>query len=344
MLLAIILLGIGTFLLYQKSQPMKEKPKNEFQTIGYKEEELTRINTLTPEEKEVIKTVPYQENLLAILNNEAYKASNLKAYLSFSNQELAVDDLVYVVNHNFLTTTYDEITLKLMHQEYYIHARLSRYLEYQKSHPDLDVKEIITRINSDLDIPFYTNPENTDLTKGFLMIANKHYYLGNYIPEDLVTIDAKYGYQGKINATVYEEYKKLFDAAYQAGMRLTINSPYRSYQTQNTLYNNYSARDGKAAADTYSARPGYSEHQTGLAMDITSNRSNFDSFENTQEFTWMQEHAHEYGFILRYPKGKEYITGYIYEPWHYRYVGIEAATYIREHQITYEEYYAYFVK
>ena len=93
-------------------------------------------------------------------------------------------------------------------------------------------------------------------------------------------------------------------------------------------------------ADRYSARPGYSEHQTGLAVDINTTST---SFEHSRQFKWLQKHAHEYGFILRYPKGKEWITGYAYEPWHYRYVGEDVAKIIYKEGITYEQYHAKYI-
>ena len=116
-------------------------------------------------------------------------------------------------------------------------------------------------------------------------------------------------------------------------------SSYRSYDYQVNLYNNYVKSDGKDAADTYSARPGFSEHQTGLAVDIYNKELPYTSFEETKEFEWMQKNAYKYGFILRFPKDKVNITGYQYEAWHYRYVGKKAAKYIHDHNITLEEYY-----
>lgn len=132
--------------------------------------------------------------------------------------------------------------------------------------------------------------------------------------------------------------------AKKEGLTLYINSPYRSYNTQAKLYQNYASRDGYTLADTYSARAGFSEHQTGLAFDVTSLVSTFDDFEDSKEYSWLSENAFKYGFILRYPKGKEYITGYMYESWHYRYVGEDVALKIKELGITFEEYYAYYVK
>lgn len=125
------------------------------------------------------------------------------------------------------------------------------------------------------------------------------------------------------------------------GLSLVIRSAFRSYETQTNLYNNYVARDGQKKADTYSAKPGHSEHQTGLAYDlgnISGNNDFLETFEDTAEGKWIKAHAHEYGFIIRYPKDKSHITGYQYEPWHLRYVGKEAAGKIYDSGLTLEEY------
>ena len=104
---------------------------------------------------------------------------------------------------------------------------------------------------------------------------------------------------------------------------------------------------GFQQAETFSARAGHSEHQTGYAVDVTTPavaQQNLGAFEYTKEFTWMANNAHKFGFILRFPNGKSNITGYIYEPWHYRYVGVDAAKQIKEENLTLEEYYAYYIK
>ena len=115
-------------------------------------------------------------------------------------------------------------------------------------------------------------------------------------------------------------------------------STYRSYEYQVDLYNRYVKTDGKEAADTYSGRPGNSEHQTGLAMDI-ANKNGFIS-KGDKEYDWLVNNSYKYGFILRYPKGSETITGYMYEEWHYRYLGKEAAKEIKNTGLTYDEYMA----
>lgn len=137
-------------------------------------------------------------------------------------------------------------------------------------------------------------------------------------------------------------FEKMAARAKQDGFTLVAFSGYRSYDYQTTLYNNYLKRDGKTAADRYSARPGYSEHQSGLSYDI--GEKGHEDLWLTSEFgdspagQWLVNNAHKYGFILRYPEGKEDITGYMYESWHFRYVGVEVATAIYEANSTLEEY------
>lgn len=134
----------------------------------------------------------------------------------------------------------------------------------------------------------------------------------------------------------------LFEGAAEAGLTLYATSGYRSYSTQKAIFDRKAAERGEQAANRSVAKPGYSEHQTGLAMDIegetTLGTSLTEAFGESPEGIWVAEHCHEYGFIIRYPKDKTNITGYIYEPWHIRYVGVEAATEITELGVTFEEY------
>ncbi len=155
-----------------------------------------------------------------------------------------------------------------------------------------------------------------------ILIANKSYPL----PEDYNP-----GEDPEALAALY----RMFDAAAADGCSMHIDSGFRSYATQTWLYNSYVQRDGVSEADRYSARPGYSEHQSGLAFDINDTSS---AFASTPEAYWLAKNAYKYGFILRYPEGKESITGYMFEPWHYRYVGVEKAKLIYDSGLTLEEY------
>lgn len=137
-------------------------------------------------------------------------------------------------------------------------------------------------------------------------------------------------------------FEEMASAARKVGYEITAFSTFRSFDYQSTLYNRYVERDGKDNADRYSARPGYSEHQTGLAFDIGEvGREDVwltSEFGETEVGKWLLENAHNYGFILRYPKGKEDITGYMYESWHFRYLGIPLATEVKQSGLTLEEY------
>lgn len=148
-------------------------------------------------------------------------------------------------------------------------------------------------------------------------------------------------YNPDVDATANEHLNTLIQNGNSEGLNLVLRSAFRSYDTQASLYQQYVARDGKKKADTYSAQPGHSEHQTGLAFDLGNTEGSDDfleSFEDTKEGQWLARNAHEYGFIIRYPKGKSDITGYQYEPWHLRYLGKETATKVYESGLTLEEY------
>ena len=249
-----------------------------------------------------------------------------KKYFGFSNQ----------INNDTLKPIYvnhmKEFDIK---ESNYIEANYDRYISYKKNNPDYSDDEVITYVNIGLDHEFYSLMEETDMSDGYLIICNKYHKLkGDYVP-DLASLSGYGGGQMEKEAAKY--FKMMSDAAKKDGIKIYNVSGYRSYDTQKKLYNNYVLRDGKEKADTYSARAGTSEHQTGLATDVNSISTSFDT---TDAFKWLSKNAYKYGFILRYPKGKEYITGYMYEPWHYRYVGIDTAKIIYEKNITYEEYYA----
>ena len=189
------------------------------------------------------------------------------------------------------------------------------------------------------DISVSNNTEGLKIIDGIL-IVNKSYPLPkDYVPSNTYKDATGLNYCSEcINVDAYEKYKLMKADMASLGMNIWIQSGYRSYSLQESLYNKYVNRDGKLAADTYSARPGYSEHQTGLAFDLNSIS---DEFQDTSEGKWVNENAWRYGFILRYPKSKESITGYKYESWHLRYVGedLAAKLYNNGDWITLEEHF-----
>ena len=181
-------------------------------------------------------------------------------------------------------------------------------------------------------------------SKGYeIRVVDGLYYIGGYLIANK-TYDLPKNYNpGSLNATVKTAADRMFAAAKsEKGFNMWAQSGFRSWDTQNSLYTKYKNRDGQAEADKYSARPGYSEHQTGLAFDVcATGKSCIDSgFDNTPEAKWLSENAYKYGFILRYVKNKVNETGYMYESWHFRYVGTELATklYNNGDWITLEDY------
>jgi len=185
-------------------------------------------------------------------------------------------------------------------------------------------------------------------TDDILIVINKKRYLAaDYKPNDLVIPNVRFSFDGEHEkkymkqeaATALEE---LFNQANGEGIHLFAISGYRSYSTQERLFNNYSDKHGEEEANKFSARPGESEHQTGLAMDVSSQSAGFglvDEFGHTEEGKWVRDNAHKFGFIIRYLKDKTDITGYNYEPWHIRYVGKDVAENIYSNGSTLEEYF-----
>nr|WP_245339335.1 M15 family metallopeptidase [Paenibacillus shirakamiensis] len=184
--------------------------------------------------------------------------------------------------------------------------------------------------------------------KSEMVLVNKKFALPDgYVPTDLVYPNVPFTFKEKIEKRKMRKeaasaLEKLFAAAKKDKIYLAGVSAYRSEQTQIALFNRYVKRDGEAKAKTYSAVPGHSEHQTGLAIDVSGSNGRCaaeDCFGGTPEAKWLAAHVADYGFVIRYPKGKDSVTGYKYEPWHIRYVGEDIAKTVMSQGITLEEYY-----
>ncbi|WP_416296932.1 D-alanyl-D-alanine carboxypeptidase family protein [Paenibacillus illinoisensis] len=186
----------------------------------------------------------------------------------------------------------------------------------------------------------------TNLASTVVLVNKKRNLPSTYAPKDLVVPNIPFSFSGsspkkqmrKVAATAIE---KLFAAAKKDGIDIKAVSGYRSYSTQKSIFERNASIKGEAVANKTSARPGQSEHQTGLAMDISSASVGYDlqqSFGNTKEGKWLKANAHKYGFIIRYGKDQEKLTGYSYEPWHVRYVGVYIAGEITSQKLTLEQY------
>ena len=188
---------------------------------------------------------------------------------------------------------------------------------------------------------FYKNIKKIKNPENILVLVNKNNKLDkDYIPNDLEKININYANENKyLRYEAKVAFEKLSNEAKKNNLKIIAISTYRSYKYQEELYSYYVKEKGIKYADLCSARAGHSEHQTGLAVDVMGSNNDYNKFEESIEFTWMKNNAYRFGFILRYPQGKQHITGFKYEPWHYRYVGIKIATIIYNKNITLEEYY-----
>lgn len=332
------------FIFYKKDLSYEDKIKN----LGYSSSEVSLIlDNVSSQNYDLVLELGYDKSLINILNSNDYKENNFENYIKYymKNKKANIGDIISIVNSNYDLMNYPASGLlaNLVKEKYYINANVARYLDYGNSH-DVNSKKIISIVNSKADLEFYSESYDSNLNDNNLILVNKFYHLKeDYVPNDLVTLSGQYnkGANNKMRKDAALAFMEMVDAAKLDNIILYNMSAYRDYNYQVNLYNKYIQRDGKEAADKYSARPGYSEHQSGLCSDL-NNIS--DSFDGTDEAIWLKNNAYKYGFILRFPKDKEDITGYKYEPWHYRYVGKEVAKIIYDDDITLEEYYAYYIE
>ncbi|MBR1385307.1 MAG: M15 family metallopeptidase [Bacilli bacterium] len=264
-----------------------------------------------------------KENFLSTITNllnVGYKNDSINVILKKD------DNVIKVLENRYI----DDINNYLSY-DYFRIDNLDRYLNYFNG----DYKDTIIRVNIGLDKEYYTDPVViSEYSKE--MVVNKYNKLDENVKLDLVLL-TKCAENGEyLVREAKEAYDLLCDASKKDGLSLSTTSSYRSYKEQESTYNYYLKNNGEEYAKNYVARAGFSEHQTGLAVDVKS--LNASPFKSSREYKWMIDNSYKYGFILRYPQGMEEFTGYSPESWHFRYVGIDIAKYIHDNNITYEEY------
>lgn len=320
-------------------------------------------------EKEIIRKAVMQKLSLEIAAKNAFSNLNSgkdSSELDTSNDVVTADTTTTSLNSTTTTASTskqeenDKYKVFLAESNYLIEENLDRYVAYYKENPDLSVLDVIARVNVNLDYETFDNIVDVPVPNSPLALVNKFYRLPNeYVPKGYPDANQNGSKDVKTQYLVGEAgelLNSMVDAAKKAGLKITKESGYRSYNYQYTVYWKKSAGEKNLTdeqkkiyqedRDKVSARAGLSEHQSGLSMDVNNGEGWClleQSFEKTDEFAWLKAHAHEYGFILRYPKGKENITGYSYEPWHYRYVGKKIAKVIYENNLTFEEFYGLYI-
>jgi D-alanyl-D-alanine carboxypeptidase len=247
------------------------------------------------------KTYLYHQTYEYKLLQKNYNADEVKVIQNKLNDE-GINKL--------LDSDYIPKLVDFLQEKYFIYNNLDRYLSYYQKNPTKDLSEIVTLINVNRDSNYYENTTPTDTSKDTLMLVNKYNYLSqDYTPENLVNVSSSYAYDGNIaRQDVLDAFKEMYNDALKDDITLILNSSYRSYSEQDETWLTRKKAYGTEKADQYAARAGYSEHQTGLALDINQFNTTEKDFENTPAFTWLSNNAYKYGFILRYPEGKENIT------------------------------------
>lgn len=231
---------------------------------------------------------------------------------------------------------------------YFDKTKKERYITYRKEHSGLGWEDIITHVNIGLDTPFYSNPRTVSNPDSTTVLVNKYRRLdSNYVPCDLEQIALRYNPEGLfLRREAKIAFEIMCEAANSEGIHLEAVSTFRSFSYQSRVYYknltpDMSLEEYQAIRDKVSARAGHSEHQTGLAVDINDLE---ETFEATPAGIWLNMNSWRFGFLLRYPKGKENITGYSYEPWHFRYLGIDLTVKVHLSTLTYDEYYVRYLQ
>ncbi len=285
----------------------------------------------------VVKNIQYKKTYEYKLIQKGYNENEIKK-IQDSFKELEIDKI--------LELEYNKNLISFINKKYFILDNLEEYLKYYNKNKSLAFDKVISLVNTDVYKGWYDDIKETDVSKDKLMLVNKFNGLNEtYEPEGLILIPSRYAYEGKyISESIYNSLIEMIDAAKEEGYTLVVSQGYRNYTDQKEAYDNYKSYHTLEEADNYAARAGHSEYQTGLSLLIKPYNKVVDDVSSSLENTWLLNNAYKYGFILRYPEGKEYITGFTYDPWRFRYVGETAANNIYENNITFDEYYAFYEK
>ena len=352
---SVFCLFLGLFLFYSKQIYDLTK-------LGYSKKASHEI--LFSLKKDYILSVGKNKSLNAAFESHSYKEENLDYYrkISYFSHKHFINNINKLlekgyndsdINIIFSHGNDEEVSrfterdkVRYLEEFYSIpYAKLDNYDRYVHYSDDTgeDEETTVLFVNLDMDKEDYQEPVSVQ-NYSVDMLVNKHRCLTEkFVPDDLITIDKEYASEDDLQASriAVEAFIKMSKDAEKEGFYLVINSAYRSYQDQLDLIDFYMKAYGQSYVDKYVAKAGFSEHQTGLAFDIGSRSSSV--FQNSKEYTWMEENAYKYGFIRRFTKKYEFITGFRNEPWHFRYVGEKNAKKIYEKGMSFEEYWTIFL-
>lgn len=246
---------------------------------------------------------------------------------------------------SILSLEYNEHIIPFMEEKYFIYSKMNEYLQYKEKNKKKEYNKIVQLVNVEMHIDWLDNQKETDTSKNELMLVNRIYGLSeDFVPSDLVDVPTQFAYSGKkLSESVLNKVIELINAAKEVNYTFVISDGYRSYAEQKDIYDAYSDYYGISETDTFVARPGHSEYQTGMTFDLKPYNKVIDDVSTNEEYLWLKDNAHKFGFIFRFNKEHEALTGFPSASWRLRYVGEDAATVIYNEGICFEEYYAYFV-
>lgn len=281
-------------------------------------------------------------------NQKKYEESTEYKLLTIGYKQEEVDDLnKYLKKEELdkvLKMSYNTYLTGFIKEKYFLFSNLDKYLDYKKENKKKNNTDIVAIINTEANVEWVDNEKETDTSKEELMLVNRIYSLGDYVPELLEDAPVAFAFNNiKLDANVLPLIEELVNDAKQAGYSFILSGGYRSYEDQENLYNKYVKSYGEREADSMVARPGHSEYQTGLTFDLSLYGKSYDKPEESDEYNWLLNNAKNYGFIVRHTKEKENLTGYSASLWKFRYVGEEAAKKMASEDLCFEEYYAYYV-
>ncbi len=261
--------------------------------------------------------------------------------ISLIKSKMSEEDIEYLIEEEKI-----DYIRELVADKYFIKDNFKSYMNYYQENSKKDFKDVIAIVNVEANRPWYQDVRVTNTDNRYLTLVNKYYSLPeNYDPGTIKQFSLTYAF-GEVSAeeSCYNAFIAMANAAKKDDITLILTSGYRTHAEQEKIFNDLVAQHGEQYALDTAAKPGTSEHETGLALDIFTYGGVMSTFKNTETYAWLHNHAHEYGFIERYEEGKDYLTGYAPEAWHYRYVGIDMATKVKEEGITYDEYYAFYLR
>lgn len=350
----LIIIGLIAYTFYyidkNDSEYSKKELSEKLEKLGYSEIATKKIIKLELYEK-IFELNKHYKVIDNSINEDKFNEKCFDSYISLNN----INEVFNLCNLNYNDDEINKIVNKLNKDDIkniktymkelskyaeYNHFILNNYDRYVKSN-EKNIHKRISLINLNLDYPFYENITESINLNTNLVLVNKYYKLNNNYPnKKLYNIKNECAIRSdiKLDKDAKEAFEELCDEAKEQGFTIKGYSGYRSYETQRIIYNNYLKTDKIRDVDTYSARAGHSEHQTGLAIDVCNGKLPYNKFGSTNDYIWAKDNIHKFGFIIRYQKDNEYITGYMFEPWHFRYVGIDVATYLYNNNITLEEY------